>query len=447
MNDLTPAPMAMDGKDPSNLRGDPIDAERYYSKEFAQKEWGHMWTRIWHVAGRANELEEPGDFIVHDFMQESVIISMQDDGSLKGFYNSCGHRGIRLVRESSSVDQFHCPYHGWIWNKDGSLDHVPDADNFPGGSPCGKIKLKTVRVGTWGGFVWYTMDENAPDLLDWLAPFPEVFAGYPLETLVRVYQVKIDMRSNWKFAPDNFSESYHVKTAHPQVPPFIDQDYWIANIEMFPNGHGRTRQPWRPSLNTPEHEREDGVFDSFLKAWDIDPASYPDFETKVKQGWLDLKTQKRKLGPERGYHHYANMTDEQITDSIHTTIFPNISITFNADSVFFMRTEPHPEDPNWSTFDFWAMEFPIEGATMAQTAMVGDNPLPLKEAPPLRKSFDNGKGIPELSGGVIEQDLALAEDMQRGFHSRGYQEPTLANSETRVRFFHELLNDFIEGRR
>ena len=447
MNDIYRSPLAMDGKNPTNLRGDTIDAERYFSPEFARAEWQHLWTKIWHIAGRENELAEPGDYIVHDFLHESVMIVRQDNGALRGFYNSCAHRGIRLVRASSSADHIVCPYHGWIWEKDGALSHVPDADNFPGGSPCGKVRLRDVRVESWGGFVWYTMSDTAPALLDYLDPFPKLFAGVPLERLVRVYQVKIDIRSNWKFAPDNFSESYHVQTAHPQVPAFIDQDYRQARLEMYPNGHGRTVQAWRPSPNTPERERDNNYFDAILRKWDIDPDVYPDFETRVMQGWLDLKAQKRKLWKERGHLHYETMDDEQLTDSIHTTLFPNISITFNPDSVFFMRTEPHADDPNWCSFDFWAMEFPVEGATHTQTAMVGSSPLPLKEAEPIRRAFDNGRGIPELASGVIEQDLLLAEDMQRGLHSRGYQPPCLAYSETRVRYFHEVLNDYLAGRR
>ncbi|WP_156677679.1 aromatic ring-hydroxylating oxygenase subunit alpha [Sphingomonas profundi] len=447
MNDIFRSPLTMDGKDPCNLRGDPIDAERYFSKEFAQKEWDHLWTKIWHIAGRTNELQEAGDYIVHDFMHESVIVVRQQDGGLKGFYNSCGHRGIRLVSGSSYADEFKCPYHGWTWAQDGSLASVPDADNFARGNPCGKIRLREVRVGTWGGFVWYTMNPDAPELLDYLAPFPRLFEGYPMETLIRVYQVKIDMRSNWKFAPDNFSESYHVRTAHPQIPSFIDQDHWIARLEMFPNGHGRTVQPFRPSLRDRLPDGVANPFDGLLREWDIDPAGYPDFETKVSQGWLDMKAQKRRLWKARGFHHYEHMDDEQLTDSIHTTLFPNISITFNPDSIFLMRTEPDPDDPNRSTFDFWAMAFPVEGATHSETPMVGDEKLPLVEAEPLRRSFDQGRGVPELAGGVIVQDLYLAEDVQRGLRSRGYQEPYLANSETRVGFFHEVLNDYIAGRR
>ena len=48
----------MDGHDPVHVRGDPMPGDRYYSKEFAAREWEHMWKKVWHVAGRANELQE-----------------------------------------------------------------------------------------------------------------------------------------------------------------------------------------------------------------------------------------------------------------------------------------------------------------------------------------------------------------------------------------------------
>jgi hypothetical protein len=43
--------------------------------------------------------------------------------------------------------------------------------------------------------------------------------------------------------------------------------------------------------------------------------------------------------------------------------------------------------------------------------------------------------------------MELAEAMQAGMHSRGYTDAYLPAQETRVRFFHEVLNDWIEGRR
>jgi hypothetical protein len=87
---------------------------------------------------------------------------------------------------------------------------------------------------------------------------------------------------------------------------------------MFPNGHGRTVQPMRPSLRDRLPEGVAHPFDSLLRQWDIDPDAYPDFETKAMQGWLELKKQKRKLWKERGYLHYEKMNDEELTDSPHT---------------------------------------------------------------------------------------------------------------------------------
>jgi phenylpropionate dioxygenase-like ring-hydroxylating dioxygenase large terminal subunit len=439
-------PLPMNGRDPSNLRGDPITGDRYWSKDFARKEWDQMWSRIWHVAGRTAEVQEPGDFVVHNFMKESVICVRQTDGSIKAFYNSCQHRGMRLVRDASSVEAFTCPYHGWRWGTDGVLQFAQDAQDFPQGDPCGKVKLKELRCDVWGGFVWYTMDPDAPPLAEFLAPMPDVFAGYPMDTAVRVAWYRIAINTNWKFITDNFSESYHTRTAHPQVPPWIDQDVDTSRHDMWPNGLGRTVQPMRPSLSDRLPEGVPHFFDDILRAWDIDPESYDSFEAKTMQGWLDLKAAKRKLWKERGYLHYEHMDDEQLTDSLHTVMFPNVTISFLPDNLIFFRSEPHPDDPEKCYFDLWCMAFPVAGQTEVDSIMAG--PKPLKEVAACEhRDFDNGRGIPELEGQIVYQDMELAEGQQAGMHSRGYTDAYLAAQETRVRFFHEILNDYIEGRK
>jgi phenylpropionate dioxygenase-like ring-hydroxylating dioxygenase large terminal subunit len=445
VNAPTPHPLTMDGRDPANLRGDPMTGDRYWSKDFAKAEWDHMWTRIWHIAGRTAELEEPGDYVVHDFMHESVICVRQNDGSIRAFYNACGHRGQRLVSASASVTKgFECPYHGWLWGTDGVLRNVQDAHDFPQGNPCGKLKLRELRCDTWGGFVWYSMSDDSPDLGAFLSPMPEIYKNYPMDTAVRVSWMQIDLNTNWKFATDNFSESYHTRTAHPQVPPWIDQDVDTARHEMYPGGHGRTVQPMRPSLSDRLPEGVDHPFDHILRQWDIDPASYPDFETKAMQGWLDLKAAKRRSWKQRGYVHYEHMNDEELTDSPHTVMFPNVTISFLPDNLIIFRTEPHPDDPNKCTFDLWCMVYPVAGQTMVESIMAG--PKPLREAEFEHKAFDNGRGVPELEGQIVYQDMMLAENQQRGMHSRGYKDAYLAGQETRVRFFHEVLNDWLAGK-
>ena len=446
MNEQTTITPPLDGRDPANLRGDAIDGARYRSREFAQKEWDGMWTRIWHIAGRIAEMPDPGDYVVHDFLKESVICVRQDDGSIRAFYNSCAHRGMRLASGNSSADTINCPYHGWRYGLDGVLQFAQDRHDFPQGDPCGKLRLKELRCDTWGGFVWYTMAPEGQTLHEFLSPMPEVYAGYPMDTAVRVAWYRIEINANWKFVTDNFSESYHTRTAHPQVPPWIDQDVDTSRHDMWPQSHGRTVQPMRPSLSDRLPEGVPHFFDDILRGWDIDPGSYESFEAKTMLGWLDLKAAKRRLWKERGYLHYEQMDDEQLTDSLHTVMFPNVTISFLPDNLVFFRSEPHPDDPEKCYFDLWCMAFPVAGQDTVDSIMAG--PKPLREAAVCEhRKFDAGRGIPELEGQIVYQDMELAEGMQAGMHSRGYADAYLAAQETRVRYFHEVLNDWIEGRR
>jgi hypothetical protein len=71
----------------------------------------------------------------------------------------------------------------------------------------------------------------------------------------------------------------------------------------------------------------------------------------------------------------------------------------------------------------------------------------VKEAEFQHKAFDQGRGVPEIQGQIVYQDMLIAEGQQAGMHSRGYKDCYLAAQEARVRFFHEVLNDYLEGRR
>src|SRR5690606_5037607 len=121
-------------------------ADRYISREWMDLENKHLWPKVWHLGGVLADLEEPGDIIRHNFGKESVIMVRQDDGSIRAFYNSCPHRGNRLVLgDVASVNQITCGYHSWTFDLDGTLAKVQDPDDFAGGSPCGRVHLSELR--------------------------------------------------------------------------------------------------------------------------------------------------------------------------------------------------------------------------------------------------------------------------------------------------------------
>ena len=466
--------LAIDGKDFKNVRGDPITNDRYFSKDFMQKEWDNMWTKVWLIAGREIQIKEPGDYIVHDLITESVIIVRQDDGSIKGFYNSCAHRGQRLVNFDSSQDSFRCPYHDWQFGLNGDVIGCPDPDDFPEGSPIGKRKLVEVRVDTWDGFIFYTMNDEAPELLEYLDPLPEIYKNHNFKNQIRAQWVRVELDVNWKFFCDNFNESYHTRFVHPQVPSEIDQDHFTSRYEMFPKGHARIIQMGRPSLRDRVDENEDHPFKGILEDWGVDTSKYKDYETLSDQGWIDLKKAKRKNYKEKGYHHYENLSDEELTESPFQFIFPNIAMGVQADGCILLNWFPHPTDPEKCYFDLWDMGYPIGGSAKgigktgrdtneefkSTSAGIGEtgrtsnqeyfsrtkvNPIILQEVELDFRDYDNGKGVEDLWDHVVYQDWQLTDGLRRGVRSRGYQEPYLASQETRVRFFHEKLHDYLNG--
>ena len=74
------------------------------------------------------------------------------------------------------------------------------------------------------------------------------------------------------------------------------------------------------------------------------------------------------------------------------------------------------------------------------------NPVKLQEVELDFREYDGGKGVEDLWDHVVYQDWQLTDGLRRGVRSRGYQEPYLAAQESRVRFFHETLHDYLNGK-
>ena len=309
------------------------------------------------------------------------------------------------------------------------------------GDPSGRVSLAEVQCDTWGGFVWYTMDPDASPLADFLNPIPDLTRTRDLDQMVRVVWRTFTVDANWKFASDNFNESYHLPTVHPQLSTTTDEDYKNTIFESYASGHNRMIEQGQPSMRAPSPNEVEEPFDQMLRDWELDPK---DFEGRSRDGRLALQKQRRELGPKRGFKHFDRYEDEELTDFFHHTLFPNITITATAEGAHFFRTEPDPSDPEKCTFDYWFLAPKIEGQDTV-TTICGVRPF--EEASHESIEYGSGAIIDDMMDSFLVQDLSVAVGQQNGFHSRGYKDAILSGQESRVRRFHEIINDYIEGRR
>ena len=54
------------------------------------------------------------------------------DGKVRAFRNACRHRGMQVASGTGCQRAFVCRYHGWTYNLEGRLRHIPHEEGFPG---------------------------------------------------------------------------------------------------------------------------------------------------------------------------------------------------------------------------------------------------------------------------------------------------------------------------
>ena len=98
----------------------------YTEKEFFDLEQKQVFGRNWVCVGAASQVRDSGNIIVAEVGGQSLIITRDEDGELRAFYNVCRHRGTRLCEKDGKVNKhIVCPYHGWGYNLRGDCVGTP----------------------------------------------------------------------------------------------------------------------------------------------------------------------------------------------------------------------------------------------------------------------------------------------------------------------------------
>jgi Rieske 2Fe-2S family protein len=182
--------------------------------EFERREW---FRRDWVTVGREEDAAAPGTYFLATVDDEPLIVVRGRDEILRAFYNVCQHRGTAVVEEPcGKAVRFQCPYHAWIYDLDGTLiraKHTEDLDDFS----LATHGLSPVRLATWQGFVFLSLDPGAPPLLDWLGDLVAHLERFDFGRLRVAHTQTYEVESNWKFIGENYSECYHCPGIHPQL--------------------------------------------------------------------------------------------------------------------------------------------------------------------------------------------------------------------------------------
>jgi len=419
-----------------------VPKERYTSRAFLDLEMDRLWSRVWQIACREEEVAGPGAFVEYTIGDQSILVVRTADGRLVANHNACLHRGTRLAEGAGTFpdDHIRCRYHAWRYGLDGRLLQVVDEHEFDSLPP--DMCLAAVRLDTWGGFVFVNLDVDvdAEPLLDFLHPIPELLEAYHLDTMrYRAYQSTI-LPANWKAVVDAFNEAYHVQGTHPQILPWTD-DVSIAYEQLGTHAHyGRlpdARRQLRPSprLGLRPDEYDEGEILAGLVAG-LGRVFLQDEMAIVEElrasppserGLLvDYQERRRALLAERGLD-VSGLSLDQMTSADDVFIFPNFVGPIYPGSAVVFRVRPNGLDPDSSIKDTWTLEWP-------------------------RADHDTRKWerrfYPEWRdkdwGEITNQDYSNMSEVQTGMKSRGFKGSRLnPRQESNVLHMHRVIDRYV----
>ena len=213
-----------------------IPASWYIDESLYHLELKTVFSHNWHLAGRRDQLEKPGQYVTTDVGTEPVVVVRDNEGVLRAFFNVCRHHAAAVMTEpAGSAPHLRCPYHGWTYSLTGELKGTPD---FAGVCDFERENngLVPVQAAEWENWVFVNLSTSARSLAHFLGPdLIAQIRPLELQNLHWLERRHYNFDCNWKVFVDNYLDGgYHVPYLHKGLDSVLDYpNYQIENGEHF----------------------------------------------------------------------------------------------------------------------------------------------------------------------------------------------------------------------
>jgi phenylpropionate dioxygenase-like ring-hydroxylating dioxygenase large terminal subunit len=210
----------------ADVRRGMIPASVYSDPELFELEKRRVFGKAWVFLAHESEIPQPGDYVVRRIVDDSFIVCRDEQGEIHALFNMCLHRGMQVCRsERGNTSHFRCPYHAWTYRNTGELTGVPFHKDAYGGEDGlrrqGRTLLPAPRLGVYAGLIFASLDDDAPDLADYLGGF-SFYLDFYLRQSAEGAEIRgpqrFRVKANWKIGAENFSgDTYHTPHTHASV--------------------------------------------------------------------------------------------------------------------------------------------------------------------------------------------------------------------------------------
>lgn len=206
------------------VQSDKVHRDVYTDPDIFALEMERIWGRAWVYVGHESQVKNPGDYFATSIGLQPVLMTRHSDNSVQVIFNRCSHKGAQLIGDTCGhAKQLRCPYHGYVFDTDGSLMHIPREEGYAGTAFQKQSEQTNVRkvprVESYRGLVFGSLSDEGPDLKSWLGG-----AALSIDNLAdRSPQGELEIAggcfryvhdSNWKMFVENLNDAMHPMVVH-----------------------------------------------------------------------------------------------------------------------------------------------------------------------------------------------------------------------------------------
>ena len=228
--------------------------ECYISEDYTKIERKKLFEDKWIVVGTASSIPKKGDAKPFNFLDLPIIILRDKKNKIRVFHNVCSHRGYKILQKSCNIkNAIRCPYHSWTYNTDGKLIATPHIGGMNKHSTKDFDKsassLKEIRSAVWLDLIMINISNNEIKFEKYIKPLSDRWSKFWSEKDRELISHSNDFgyfqlraNCNWKFAIENYCESYHLPWVHPNLNSYskIEDHYHIQGLPNRFAGQGTT---------------------------------------------------------------------------------------------------------------------------------------------------------------------------------------------------------------
>ncbi|WP_284947221.1 aromatic ring-hydroxylating oxygenase subunit alpha [Acidisoma cladoniae] len=199
----------------ARLPGHSLPQSLYQDEEAFAFDQVAIFRRAWILIGFEIEFPATGSYQSLNVGGAPIIVIRDRTGVLRGFHNTCRHRGAELCPEGSGKSaRLVCPYHQWTYDLSGKLIFAGRmGDDF---DPAAH-SLRPVHVETVAGTVYVCLADTAPDFEPYRAAVGPMLEPHDLKNAKIAFQNTLMEKANWKLVMENGRECYHCAGRHPEL--------------------------------------------------------------------------------------------------------------------------------------------------------------------------------------------------------------------------------------